>query len=100
MIFDAVEYAQQELVPILRAILLLLVDESDQSDQLAFFQGILTGLERASDSDDLADPLMALSLSAFSGFNMSLGVTSLLDQLLDKAHRLTASLVAEPDELH
>jgi hypothetical protein len=98
-IFDSLEYAKEELVPMVRAITHL-AEEAGQTDQFDFFQSILVGLDRASDSDDLADPLMALSMVAFLGFEMTSALTLLLDQLLDKAHKLTAALASEPEELH
>ena len=98
-IFDALEYAKEELVPMVRAIAKL-AEESGQTDQFDFFQSILVGLEGASEADALADPLMALSMVAFLGFDMTSALTLLLDQLLDKAHRLTVSLASEPEELH
>ena len=99
MIFDAVQYAKDELVPTLR-IASQMTEEGDQERESAFLRGVLAGIERAREPDDLADPLMLLSTAAFQGFEFEASVVFLLDQVLEKAQRLASSLADEPQELH
>jgi hypothetical protein len=91
MSFDPVAYAQAEIAPLLRA-LCALAETSEQIEQQRFFASILKGVERARDGEDLADPFMQLSMSAFMGFLYDSATALLLDQLLAKAQLLAESL--------
>ena len=91
MPFDPVAYAQTELAPLLRA-LCALAESSEQTEQQRFFASVLAGIERARDGEDLADPFMQLSMSAFMGFLYDSATALLLDQLLAKAQLLAESL--------
>lgn len=97
--FDPIVYSSEELVPLLQAICRLTTEDGD-TDQERFFSGILSGLERAQDATDLADPFMELSMSAFVGFRFSPSVAFLLDQLLAKAQRLTEVLSLDAETVN
>jgi len=99
MIFDAVQYAHDELLPTLE-VASRLAEDAHQEREAAFLRGVLGGIREARSPDDLADPLMMLSTAAFQGFEFDASVVFLLDQVLDKAHRLASSLADEPEELH
>ena len=98
MTFDPVTYAHEELVPMLRA-LCELTEADHEADQHRFFASALAGIERASQAEDLADPFMQLSTSAFMGFHFQAGTALLLDQLLEKAQRLAESLSLDASEI-
>lgn len=97
--FDAVHYAQEELAALLRSIVELL-EQDGNVDQERFFASILSGVENAREAEDLADPFMQLSMSAFMGFAFSAPVAMLLDRLLANAQNLTESLSLDPEELN
>lgn len=99
MAFDPVLYANEELVPLLQ-VLCQLADEEEAADQRRFFASVLSGLECASEAEDLADPFMQLSMAAFLGFELSPATALLLDRLLEKAKRLTEALSLTPSEIH
>ncbi|MEZ4333794.1 MAG: hypothetical protein R3F35_18720 [Myxococcota bacterium] len=94
MSFDPVAYAQSELAPLLRA-LCALAETSEQTGQQRFFASVLAGIEQARDGEDLADPFMQLSMSAFMGFLYDSATALLLDQLLGRAQRLAESLALD-----
>ena len=98
MAFDPVDYAREELVPLLRA-LCDLAESGAKPDQQRFFAAILAGVERARDGVDLAEPFMALSTSAFMGFRFDAATAMLLDELLGKAQGLTEVLSIDDAEL-
>jgi hypothetical protein len=89
--FDPVRHANEELAPLLRA-LVQLSESSEEPDQGRFFAGILAGIERAVEGEDLADPFMQLSMSAFMGFRYDSAAALLLDRLLGKTQQLAESL--------
>lgn len=97
--FDPVQYAHQELVPLLDALCQLAAVETAE-DQERFFSAILRGVESASDATDLAEPFMELSMSAFVGFQFSPPVAMILDSLLEKAQHLTEALSLDAEEVH
>lgn len=99
MSFDPIDYASNQLVPFLRA-LVQSVEEEGQADQAAFFGRILRGMEAAREPVDLAEPFMELSTSAFLGFQFSPGTSLLLDQLLMYAGQLSEVLSLDDDEIH
>lgn len=99
MTFDPVSYSKEELVPLLRA-LISLAEQEEETGQSRFFASILGGVENAKEGEDLADPFMQLSMSAFSGFAFSPSVSMLLDQLLAKAQRLSESLSLDPSDIN
>lgn len=99
MEFDPPAYAREELVPLLVS-LCELVESESKEDQARFFRGLLAGVERARDAEDLADPLMQLSTSAFLGFAYSAHAALLLDLVLEKAQLLTEALSVDEDARH
>ncbi|HKK52233.1 MAG TPA: hypothetical protein VKA74_11630 [Myxococcota bacterium] len=99
MEFDAVAYAHETLAPLLNA-LCELADSEQQLDQRRFFAGVLSGIECASEAEDLADPFLQLSMSAFMGFSFTAPTALLLDQLLDKAQLLSEALSLDASEIH
>ena len=99
MEFDPVSYSTEELVPLIRA-LVLLAEQEGEMGQSRFFNSILGGLENATEGEDLADPFMQLTMSAFSGFAFSPAVGMLLDQLLVKAQRLSEALSLDSSDLN
>jgi hypothetical protein len=96
---DAISQARAEMLPLLRSLCDLVEAEGDR-DQHGFFSGILQGIESASDPEDLADPFMALSTSAFLGFDYGPLTALLLDQVLIAAQRLTMTLSASDEVVH
>ena len=99
MTFDPLEYAQDQLIPLLDALRLSVADEG-KADQEAFFGRIYAGMTNAKDAVDLAEPFMELSASAFMGFDFSPPVAMLLDQLLLHASQLSEVLSLDEDEIH
>lgn len=97
--FDPLAYARAELVPVLRAIRLM-VEEEQKPDQARYFGGILDGIEAARDGTDLAEPFMALSMSAFVGFAYSSPVAMMLDSLLYSAQQLSEVLSLDDEAVH
>jgi len=96
---DATTQARAEMAPLLRS-LCDLVEAEGERDQHGFFAGILQGIENARDPEDLADPFMALSTSAFLGFDYGPLTALLLDQVLVAAQRLTMTLSASDEVVH
>ena len=97
--FDPVQYAKNELSPLLFS-LCELAETEGARDQTQFFRAILDGIDRSVHSDHLADPFMQLSMSAFMGFSFSPHVAMLLDLVLERAQRLSEALSNDPSELH
>ncbi len=99
MPFDPLEYAREELLPLLE-VLRQSASEEGKADQAAFFGRIHAGMSRARDAVDLAEPFMELSASAFMGFDFSPPVAMLLDQLLLHASQLSEVLSLDEGEIH
>lgn len=99
MDFDPVVYAREELSPLL-SMICESAEEDGSSEQQAFFASIKRSIDHATVAEDLADPFMALSTSAFLGFHYSSHVTLLLDLALERAQRLSEVLSCEPGDLH
>ncbi|MEZ4289438.1 MAG: hypothetical protein R3E53_02450 [Myxococcota bacterium] len=59
---------------------------------------MLAGIESAREPDDLADPFLQLSMSAFQGFRFGPATDLLLDELLALAGRLAETLAIGPGE--
>lgn len=97
--FEPVRYAKDELSPLLVSLVELTAEEN-RADQNVFFSSILNGVDRAQHTDDLADPFMQLSMSAFRGFQFSPHAAILLDLVLEKAQALSEVLSAEPEEIN
>lgn len=98
MSFDPIEYAQNQLVPFLAA-LVQSAEEEGSADQAQFFGRILRGMQMAREPVDLAEPFMELSTSAFLGFDFSPSVALLLDQVLMYAGQLSEVLSLDDDEI-
>ena len=99
MAFEPLDYAQNQLAPLLGAIVAS-VEAEQKPDQERFFGAILRAIEGARDATDLAEPFMELSMSAFVGFDYSPSVAMLLDQLLLHAQQLSEVLSLDDDELN
>ena len=99
MPFEPLEYAQEQLVPILD-VLRESAEAEGKADQAAFFGRIHAGMTNARDAVDLAEPFMELSASAFMGFDFSPPVAMLLDQLLLYASQLSEVLSLDEGEIH
>ena len=99
MPFEPLEYAQEQLVPILD-VLRESAEAEGKADQAAFFGRIHAGMTNAHDAVDLAEPFMELSASAFMGFDFSPPVAMLLDQLLLYASQLSEVLSLDEGEIH
>lgn len=97
--FDAVRYAKEEISPLLFSLCELLTAEG-AVDQQSFFQAILNGIDRADHPDQLADPFIQLSMSAFMDFIYSHDATVVLDLVLERAQGLSESLSNDPNEAH
>ena len=95
---DAAETARQLLLPDLER-LCALVRETDP-EQASFSERIRTGVERAREPDDLAEPFLELSTSAYRGFAFSAPVELLLDRVLEAAQTLATTLSASSDAEH
>ncbi len=93
---SALDVAHDEMLPLLRR-LVELATEAHQTDQAAFFSAIARGIEHATDAEDLAEPFMGLSTSAFQGFAFAPATAVLLDQVLARAQQLSHTLSAESD---
>jgi len=96
---DFVSEIRAELLPLLRSLCDLLA-ASEEHDQHGFFAGILRGVENAREPDDLADPFIALSHSAFVGFEYTPLAAMLLDQVLIAAQRSTITLSIGDEVVH
>jgi len=90
---------RQDLLPPLRALVELLREEGCVREA-SFFESALTALEAASAPEDLADPFMQLSTSAFQGFRLSEAACGLLDHVLLAAQTLASTLSARDDAMH
>lgn len=99
MSFDPINHAKQEIVPLLNDVVSVAAHEQ-HPEQEAFFRAIRDGIERSVAAEDLADPMMQLSMSAFVGFEYSNVMAILIDQVLAHAQLLTQSLALSPDELN
>jgi hypothetical protein len=99
MSFDPVDHAKQEIVPLLDDVVSAAAQE-ERPDQEAFFRGIRDGIGRCKEAEDLADPMMQLSMSAFVGFEYSNVMAILIDRVLAHAQLLTQSLALSPDEVN
>jgi hypothetical protein len=99
MSFEPLDYARNEIAPLLRAIVVS-VEEEERADQVRFFSAILNGVENARDATDLAEPFMELSMSAFVGFDYSPPTAMLLDQVLLHAGQLSEVLSLDDEERH
>lgn len=80
--------------------ILALLEREDQPDQKVFFSAIRRSIESARESDDLVDPFIQLSMSAFMGFRFDSAVAMVLDQLLMHSQQLTEVLSLESHEIH
>ena len=96
---DAISQTRAEILPLLRSLCDLVAAEGEH-DQYGFFAGILRGIENARDLEDLADPFMALSSSAFVGFDYGPLAAQLLDQVLIAAQRFSMTLSASDEVVH
>ncbi len=99
MPFEPVEYANEQLMPLLET-LREAADVEGKGDQAAFFGRIHAGMSNARDAVDLAEPFMELSASAFMGFDFSPTIAMLLDQVLLYASQLSEVLSLDEDEIH
>ena len=99
MPFEPLDYAQEQIVPLLDTLREAALSEG-KSDQAAFFGRIHTGMANARHAVDLAEPFMELSASAFMGFDFSPPIAMLLDQLLLYASQLSEVLSLDEDEVH
>ena len=99
MPFDPLEYAQEQLIPLL-AQLREGAEAEGKADQAAFFGRIHGGMSNARDAIDLAEPFMELSASAFMGFDFSPPMAMLLDQVLLYSSQLSEVLSIDEDEIH
>lgn len=95
---DTTDVARDELLPLISK-LCALTHEQGVADQAGFFRRIAMGVEQAREPDDLAGPFMELSTSAFMGFDFSLEVSLVLDDVLSIAQTLSATLSASSDEV-
>ena len=96
---SAPETARTQLLSLLDELCTLAAAEG-QSDQASFFARIRSGVQNAQDAEDLADPFMELSTSAFRGFLFSPSVELRLDEVLAIAQTLAATLSASGEKLH
>jgi hypothetical protein len=90
---------QAELLSLL-ADLCSLARESGDLDQEQFFGRIRAGIEHAREADDLAEPFMELSTSAFRGFHYSAPAHHLLDRVLAVAQTFSLTCSADADTPH
>ena len=97
MAFDPVSYSTEELVPLIRA-LISLAEQEGEMGQSRFFTSILGGLENATEGEDLADPFMQLTMSAFSGFAFSPAVGMLLVQVGHSVRGLSIKQSKQPEK--
>ncbi len=97
--FDAVAYAQRELVPLLKQITAATAAEG-QTDQTFYFQNLLEGIGQATHEGDLIEVFFNLSAANFMGFDYAMPVVVLLDQLLEKAELLSESQAVPLAEKH
>ena len=89
----------QEILPTLADLEETTKAEGNEQQNL-FFEHIRRGLEGARETQDLADPFLQLSTSAFRGFQFSPDVAVLLDRLLAAAQGLSVLLAAEEETRH
>ncbi|MFK7898202.1 MAG: hypothetical protein AB8G23_20385 [Myxococcota bacterium] len=99
MSFDPVDHAKQEIMPLLDDVVSMAATEK-HPDQERFFRSIREGIGRCQDAEDLADPMMQLSMSAFVGFEYSGMMAILIDRVLAHAQLLTESLSLSEEEIN
>ena len=96
---EPLRVARQELLPRLDALGSLLESEGD-AHALAFFARIANSIRHCQETEDLAEAFLALSTSAFQGFQLSPASTFLVDQVLEQAQQLAHTLSADPADVH
>ena len=96
---ERVACAREELLSLLDG-LRLLAEQDGQADQGAFFGRVHAAVARAREPDDLAEPFLELSTSAFLGFHFSPVATLLLDRALEVAQHVSMTLSASTEQMH
>ncbi len=98
-ISEPLRVAHQELLPRLDALGSLLESEGDTRAR-EFFARIAQSIRHCKETEDLAEAFIALSTSAFQGFQLSAASTFLVDQVLEQAQQLAHTLSADPADVH
>ena len=95
---DPLRVAQHELLPRLDALCSLLESEGDARAR-EFFTRIAHSIRHSRETEDLAETFLALSTSAFQGFELSPASTFLIDQVLEQAQQLAHTLSADASDV-
>jgi hypothetical protein len=96
---DALESAQRDIVPRLQ-MLCDAVRDAGEKDQLVFFDDIRVRIEKAHSVDELLEPFMALSTSAFRGFAMNWESIAILDEVLATSSHISEILARGEETVH
>jgi hypothetical protein len=97
--FDALESAHLDIVPRLQ-MLCDAVRDAGEKDQLVFFDEIRVRIEKALSIEELLDPFMALSTSAFRGFSMNWESIAILDEVLETSSHISEILARGEGTVH
>ncbi|HAC80263.1 MAG: hypothetical protein P8K76_10745 [Candidatus Binatia bacterium] len=97
--FDALESAHRDIVPRLQ-MLCDAVRDAGEKDQLVFFDEIRVRIEKAHSVDELLEPFMALSTSAFRGFAMNWESIAILDEVLETSSHISEILARGEETVH
>ena len=88
---DPVTTARNEIEPLLGELIRQL-NEEGRATQRNVFRKIRTSLQNARSEQELASPFIALSTSAYVGFELSTDASVLLRRILEKTERLQTEL--------
>lgn len=97
--FDALESAHRDIVPRLQ-MLCDAVREAGEKDQLIFFDDIRIRIEKALSVEELLEPFLALSTSAFRGFSMNWESIAILDEVLETSSHISEILARDGTTVH
>ena len=97
--FDALQWAHRDIVPRLQ-MLCDAVRDAGEKDQLVFFDEIRVQIEKADSVEQLLEPFMALSTSAFRGFSMNWESIAILDEVLETSSHISEILARGDDTVH
>lgn len=95
--WDPLATVREEIVPRVET-LVRMAEVLEATDRVKFFREIVTLLGRAGHTDELMEPFILLSTSAFRGFSMSPPEAFVLDEILEIAGH-TSEVLARGDEL-
>lgn len=95
--WNPLDTVREEIVPRVET-LVRMAETLEATDRVEFFREVVKLLGKAGHTDELMEPFMLLSTSAFRGFSMSPPEAFVLDEILEIAGH-TSEVLARGDEL-